>query len=535
MTINSSANKTIVNGNGAQTQFSFSFVGVAAAYISVIFTDANGNETVLTKGSGTTQYQISLNTAVPGALWGLGGTVTYDPSGTPIPNGSSLTIFRTLPLTQAISLQNQISLNGLGDGAETGLDTLLMQLQQVNETFQRAIVAPIVDPTSPLPLPPIAQRANQLMGFDNSGNPVALSTPASGVISTAMQPVVDAASLALGRTAFGLGAIAVEGIGAGLQDDGAGNVRIQPVINEVAANQAVHAANHTNIYAASGALTFTLDRASTLFEGFSITVYALTAAVTFVPNASDNFFNQASGASLVIPKGSVAVLTTDGASAGLWLPDVSGVSPSLNVTVLSSSGTYTPDASVLSIDILAIGGGSGGGAGNQSARGGSGGATTFVGTGVALNAGGATGSSNVVFGAGGPASGGNVFNVTGSSGAPGTPSGSSLNGTGGSGAPGPLGGGGPGGNGGAGGSGPSPNSGAGGGAGGQLAAVAALAGIGGAAGGAVRHIINAPSGTSYTYSVGAGGSGATGGASGSNGAGGSAGTIIILEYRAIAA
>jgi hypothetical protein len=82
-----------------------------------VLTDAAGNETVLTQGAGATQYQITLNAPATGAIWGMGRQVTYNPNGTPIPNGSTLTIFRTLPLTQAISLQNQNSLARLGNGA----------------------------------------------------------------------------------------------------------------------------------------------------------------------------------------------------------------------------------------------------------------------------------------------------------------------------------------------------------------------------------------------------------------------------------
>jgi len=108
-TVNTSSNKTIALGNGSATQFAFGYIGVAAAYIGVVFTDANGNETVLTRGSGTTQYQISLNAPVTGAIWGLSGTVTYNANGTPIAAGTTLTIFRTSPLTQAIRLQNQQS------------------------------------------------------------------------------------------------------------------------------------------------------------------------------------------------------------------------------------------------------------------------------------------------------------------------------------------------------------------------------------------------------------------------------------------
>ncbi|WP_439392320.1 hypothetical protein ACRQ5Q_22245 [Bradyrhizobium sp. PMVTL-01] len=319
-TVSSTVNKTIALGNGTSTVFTFSFVGVAAAYISVIFTDASGNETVLSQGSGATQYQISLNAPVTGAIWGIGGTVTYNPSGTPIPSGSTLTIFRTLPLTQAISLQNQNSLSRLGNGAETGLDMTTMLVQQNAETLARAIVAPVVDATAPAPLPPIAQRANQGAAFDSQGNLVAGSTPASGVISSAMQPVVNAASLAAGRSAFGLGAMATEGIGCGLSDDGSGNARLNPAISQIAVNTAIHKANCFNSFITTGPITLTLDRGNTLFNGFGFWVYNTSAgAVTLAPNANDTFQGYASGQSVKIPANMAAFISTDGGTFANWL------------------------------------------------------------------------------------------------------------------------------------------------------------------------------------------------------------------------
>jgi hypothetical protein len=317
-TVNSTVNKTIALGNGVTTAFQFNFIGVAAAYISVILTDASGNQTVLTPGAGATQYQITLNPPVSGATWGVGGTVTYNPSGTPIPSGSTLTIFRTLPLTQAISLQRMNSLSTLGNGAETGLDTGTMQLQQVSENIARAIVAPVSDPTPPAPLPPIAQRANQGAAFESSGNLVAGSTPSSGVISSAMQPVVNAATLALGRAAFGLGSAAVENIGCGLEDDGAGSLRVNSGLTSVATNQAVNASFCSRTYVATGPINFTLDRANTLWNGFTFTVVALSGPITLVPNANDSILGEASGTSVAIPANSVAVVTTDGATFGNW-------------------------------------------------------------------------------------------------------------------------------------------------------------------------------------------------------------------------
>ena len=320
-TVNSSTNRAVVLGNGSQTAFTFSFIGVASAYISVLLTDSAGTQTLLSQGSGTTQFQLTLNPVVQGAIWGVGGTVTYNPSGTPIPAGSTLTIFRTLPLTQAVNLQNLGSIATLGKGAETGLDTGVMQGQQINETIGRAIVANIANSAAPLPLPAAAAAANKGLCFDGTGNNViACSLAPSGAISSAMAPVVSAATLALGRTAFGLGNISVENIGKGLQDDGSGAVRVTGnLIESIATNINIGASDHLELYRATGPLTMTLARANTLWNGFTFAVYSETGAVTLAIDASDNFINQSSGASLTVPANATAIISTDAANSGLWM------------------------------------------------------------------------------------------------------------------------------------------------------------------------------------------------------------------------
>lgn len=360
-TVNSSTNKTIAIGNGAQTQFSFSFVGVATAYISVLYTDASGNQTVLSQGSGATQYQVSLNPVVQGAIWGLGGTVTYNPSGTPIPNGSTLTIYRTLPLTQAVTLQNMASIAVLGKGAETGLDTGVMQGQQISEQSSRAIVANIANATSPLPLPPAAQLANQGICGDGTGlNLIACSIPSSGIISSAMQPVVDAATLALGRLAFGLGSMAQENVnggacgGATIQDDGsaggangAGYARVVFGLTSDAINQSVICAFHMSQRVATGPITYTLPRANTLFNGFGFKVYVNSGLVTFTPNASDNFPGVASGGSVNVAAGSVCTLFTNAAGSGLWEISCNNSPPSLSASAGANALTLTLSGSLI--------------------------------------------------------------------------------------------------------------------------------------------------------------------------------------------
>lgn len=126
MAISTQQSQVILLGNGATTVFSFPYVGDSAADISVIYTDASGNPATLSPS----QYTLLLNPAAPGQLWGIGGSVTYPITGPAIANGTSLTISRVLPLTQAVSITNQD--NFYPQVVEQGMDVLEMQIQQVS-------------------------------------------------------------------------------------------------------------------------------------------------------------------------------------------------------------------------------------------------------------------------------------------------------------------------------------------------------------------------------------------------------------------
>lgn len=316
MTVNNSANKVIAAGNGVQTVFGFAFIAVQASDLAVILMDASGNETTLAPAN----YTVALNPTPPGQIWSIGGTVTYPLSGSPIPMGSTLTIVRQLSLTQLVALGNQG--NEFPSAVESAIDLIEMQLQQVNELFQRAIVAPVVDPAAPLPLPPVAQRANRGMGFDANGNPVAIATPASGVISSAMQSVVNAATLALGRQAFGLGNIATQNIGAGLLDDGAGGVRVNNPITQVATSQVVDATFDLQRFLTTGPINFTIPRVETLFNGFGFWIdNTSVGAVALIIDSHDTIQGYASGQSVNVPPNTSVFIATDAAAAGNILID----------------------------------------------------------------------------------------------------------------------------------------------------------------------------------------------------------------------
>lgn len=316
MTVTTTSNKIIYNGNGATTVFGFAFPGVAAADLQVYYTDTNGVITLLSP----TLYSVALNPITGTNPTAVGGSVTYPLVGSPIAVGTMLTIIRELPVTQNTSLDNQGTL--WQPVIEAALDYLTMVEQQFIELLNRQITVAVSDP-NPLALPPVAQRANKYFAFDGSGNPIAASAQAgTAIVSSAMVPVVSAATLALARTAMGLGNVAVENIGAGLQDDGAGSLRVNFGLTADAVNQAVGAAFHDTHRVATGPITYTLARANTLWNGFGFWVNALSGLITFTPNASDSIQGQASGSSYAIPRGARAWVYTDAAASGNWYIDI---------------------------------------------------------------------------------------------------------------------------------------------------------------------------------------------------------------------
>lgn len=135
MTISSAQNFTRALGNGSATTFNFSFVADSASYVSVSYYTGSTLVTVLN----TSLYTLFINPPSPGQIWGVGGVVVYPLTGSPIANGTSLLIQRTLPLTQTITISNQGEF--APEAIEGALDTLCMQIQQVSGTVAQSVVA----------------------------------------------------------------------------------------------------------------------------------------------------------------------------------------------------------------------------------------------------------------------------------------------------------------------------------------------------------------------------------------------------------
>ncbi|WP_017773851.1 glycosyl hydrolase family 28-related protein [Paraburkholderia kururiensis] len=159
MTISTTSNKAVLQGNGSTTSFPFSFIVPQQNELVVIFTDQNGTQTTLQAN----QYSVSgLNNA-------SGGSVSYPLSGSPIPSGTSITIMRIVPYQQLTDLINQGGY--YPNVVEGALDYLTMQTQQLSEIASRAIQVPASASPPNLMLPGSAlARANTLAGFDPLGN-----------------------------------------------------------------------------------------------------------------------------------------------------------------------------------------------------------------------------------------------------------------------------------------------------------------------------------------------------------------------------
>lgn len=200
MTIATTVQRVDALGNGVGTVFSFAPMAIFTPNdLLVIIRDSAGNETVVAQGSGANQYSLAVN-VYPGT-----GTVTYPAlvSATPLPAGSTISIRRVVALLQSVALQNQSAY--FASVQEGEFDYLTAIDQQQQEQISRALVVSQTD-TPVGPLPSSVARANQLLGFDSAGRAIA-AQPSSALVSSVMQPVVNAASTKLALAALGTGPV----------------------------------------------------------------------------------------------------------------------------------------------------------------------------------------------------------------------------------------------------------------------------------------------------------------------------------------
>ena len=200
MTVSSTTKKVTASGNGSATVFSFSpFTVFLDTDLLVIKVDTAGNETTLVKGTGTTNYSVTLST--PSSLPST-GSVTFPATGsTRLATGEKIVMKRKLSLLQDIDLLNQGGY--FPDVLEGGLDKGVMISLQQQDDIDRSLKGPITDTVS-VEIPSQATRANKFLTFNGSGVPTVSAGTTGGVtVSTFMATVLDDTSAAAARTTLG--------------------------------------------------------------------------------------------------------------------------------------------------------------------------------------------------------------------------------------------------------------------------------------------------------------------------------------------
>lgn len=131
MTVSNQDNSVSFQGNGVTTVFPYAFLMPTTDDVEVLLYDS------------TTFTEVAVDSAdysISGIADPAGGSVTYNPSGTPIPSTKWLTIRRTVAYTQTLDLTNQSSF--YPTVLEAQLDRIVMQIQQVATLVSEALVLP---------------------------------------------------------------------------------------------------------------------------------------------------------------------------------------------------------------------------------------------------------------------------------------------------------------------------------------------------------------------------------------------------------
>lgn len=193
MTISSTSRKAgPYTANGGTTNFAFGFKVFTSADVRVVYTpDDTGIEADLVESS---NYTVSLNADQDenpgGSITTIGGDSPYD-------NG-------TITLTSQVSELQETELPSGGGWfpkvVENALDRLTIIAQQTLLLIRGGLRQPISDAEAIGELPSATERAEKYLYFDVNGDPTAVETIAGDVVvSSAMEPVVGAASIAAAK------------------------------------------------------------------------------------------------------------------------------------------------------------------------------------------------------------------------------------------------------------------------------------------------------------------------------------------------
>lgn len=188
-------------GAGLTGPFPVVFRFLDNSHLSVIQTSAAGVETELVLG-------VDFTATGAGAATGSVTTTIA------VPFGDTLTVLRDVPLTQLTDYVQSDSFPA--QSHEDALDKLTMIAQQQGALLIGVLRVPESSTSLPL-LPPISSRALHLLGFDASGNPIAVA-PVDGSAASLATDLTSASSLSKGAGQIGYSSLSYVGgtVGAAL-------------------------------------------------------------------------------------------------------------------------------------------------------------------------------------------------------------------------------------------------------------------------------------------------------------------------------
>jgi len=336
MTVSTTANSVTWIGNGATSTFTYSFYIPTTASYSVVQTDTSGNQTTL----GASAFTIT-------GIGTVGGTVTLN-SGA-LTTGYRLTLTRSVPFTQPTSLSNQ---GGLWPSVvEQAIDNVALQVQELAQQVNDAIIFNPADTTLPTPLPIASVRAGNVLAFDQYGQVTVVSLSAAVSAGTTFPSAV---STALAQNPTGSGALVLA----------TGATLVNPVVGTQSGSdnstKAASTAYVTSAVSAGVASAVSTAEAASVpvaanpntgwFKSLVITVTsstALTVAADLVAmtNASGATIAKALSATLGTGSAGLNGLDTGSVAASTWYAVFAVSNGTTTGAVLSTSGS-APNASI---------------------------------------------------------------------------------------------------------------------------------------------------------------------------------------------
>ena len=176
MTLETTVSKAVYTGNGATTEFPFSFKVWDEDQILVSVTDTQGYV------QETGEYSVTLSAG--------GGTVFYLHDGAPLPSGWKLALTRDMPFTQEDDYITGTRFDP--EVIETALDKATAERQQLLEQLQRAVILPPTSDETPI------KMAEQLLqaGKTAQASAAAAQDSESAAASSASQSAASAQAAA---------------------------------------------------------------------------------------------------------------------------------------------------------------------------------------------------------------------------------------------------------------------------------------------------------------------------------------------------